>query len=102
MNFIKYLRSQIAWSGDVFGKGKRTEGILKHIEKEIVEVREAPLDIEEWVDIVILALDGAWRAGYTPEQIVEAMTLKQLKNFCREWNVPDSENEVVEHIRSNQ
>jgi hypothetical protein len=98
-DLLVYLKKQIKWSRDVFGDGKRTEGILKHIEKESIEVREAPLDVEEWVDIVILALDGAWRAGYTPEQIAETMCLKQLKNFCREWNVPESEDEPVMHIK---
>ena len=100
-DIVRYLEKQIIWSRGIFGNGRRTEGILKHIEKEIVEVRQAPVDVEEWVDIVILALDGAWRAGYTPEQVAETLCLKQLKNFNREWNVPNSENEPVEHIKDN-
>jgi len=35
--------------------------------------------------VVILALDGAWRAGYTPEEIVAELERKQAVNFAREW-----------------
>lgn len=98
MNLIKYIKTQIQWSRIVFGEGLRTEGILKHIEAEIIEVREQPGDVEEWVDIVILALDGAWRAGYTPEEIVEAMCIKQLKNIRRKWHKPADENTPAFHV----
>ena len=96
----EYLEDQIEWSKRTFGEGKRTEGILKHIEKEIIEVRKSPEDLLEWIDIAILALDGAWRAGYQPEEIVMALVEKQEINFGRKWNVPGSENEPVEHVRS--
>jgi hypothetical protein len=95
----EYLEDQKAWSTRVFGEGKRTEGILKHIEKESDEVRDNPEDLMEWIDIAILALDGAWRAGYQPEEIVLALVEKQEINFDRKWNVPDSENKPVEHVR---
>ncbi len=35
--------------------------------------------------MVILALDGAWRAGYLPEEIVAELERKQAVNFAREW-----------------
>jgi len=95
----EYLEDQREWSTRVFGDGKRTEGILKHIAKESTEVRDDPEDLMEWIDIAILALDGAWRAGFQPEEIVLALVEKQEINFGRKWNVPDSENEAVEHIR---
>jgi hypothetical protein len=102
MNLIEYLNRQIPWSERTFGHSVRTVGITKHIEKELAEIRAAPHDLTEWVDVVILALDGAWRAGYTPEQIVDAMAMKQAENFCRKWPPacacdPD---EPSEHIRS--
>jgi len=99
-DLIAYLDVQIKWSATVFGDGKRTEGILKHIESEIIEVRDEPEDVEEWVDIVVLALDGAWRAGHSPKQICEAMQKKQIKNLRRKWHVPKSENEPVMHVKS--
>jgi hypothetical protein len=63
-----YLLRQKDWSERAFGEGRRTEGICKHIEKELAEIRAYPEDIMEWVDVAILALDGAWRAGYTPDE----------------------------------
>lgn len=83
----------------MFGRGARTEGILKHIESEIVEVRSKPHDLMEWVDIVILALDGAWRSGYTPGEIVEALEKKQAINIRRDWPMPTSEDEPAMHIK---
>jgi hypothetical protein len=100
MDLIEYITKQISWSGSTFGKGRRTEGILKHIAKESEEIRENPLDLIEWVDIITLAIDGAWRAGYSPDHIFNAMKDKLEVNINREWNVPDSENEAVEHIRT--
>ena len=100
MNLIEYLNRQIPWSERTFGHSVRTVGITKHIEKEIAEIRAAPHDLTEWVDVVILALDGAWRAGYTAEEIADAMAMKQAENFCREWPHASSvdPNEPVEHI----
>jgi hypothetical protein len=100
MNIAEYIRRQVGWSRVAFGPGRRTEGILKHIAKEIEEVREAPLSTE-WIDIMILAFDGAWRAGYTPEQIEEALIAKQKINAGRRW--PDwrtlSQDEPSLHIK---
>ena len=59
-------------------------------------------DLYEWIDIVLLALDGAWRAGYSPATIAEALEAKQSKNENREW--PDwrtaDPNKAIEHDRS--
>ena len=99
MNLIDYLNRQIPWSERTFGHSVRTVGITRHIEKELAEIRAAPHDLTEWVDVVILALDGAWRAGYTPEQIVDAMAMKQVENFCRKWPASCRDDEPSEHIR---
>jgi hypothetical protein len=99
MNLESYITVQRDWSRIVFGQGKRTEGICKHIEKELSEIRAAPLDVEEWCDVIILALDGAWRAGHSPEDVTAALHAKQMKNFRREWPTPISENEPTEHSR---
>lgn len=73
----------------------------KHIKKELTEIEQDPRDLIEWIDVVILALDGAWRAGYTPDQIVEALVFKQNKNESRKW--PDwrttPAEEPIEHDR---
>lgn len=54
-----------------------TEGILDHIRIKCEEARFADgRDVEEWVDIVILAIGGALRTGFSPEIITEAISSK--------------------------
>ena len=85
MNLIDYLVTHIEWSKKVFGTADRAEGICKHIESELQEIRENPSDVEEWCDVIILALDGAWRQGYSPEEICAALEAKQNTNKKRTW-----------------
>ena len=101
-DLIAHLNRQRAFSRATFGPGQRTQGVLDHIRKELDEIAENPADLYEWIDVVLLALDGAWRAGYTPQQIVEAMEFKQHKNEFRDW--PDwrtaDRDKAIEHVRS--
>ena len=99
MNLVDYLDIQREWSEIVFGEGPRVEGVCKHIEKELKEVRADPTDVVEWVDIVILALDGAWRAGFSPQQVCDAMITKQKVNIGRDWNVQVSDDEPILHVK---
>lgn len=96
-----HLRGQRAWSRRTFGPGPRTLGLLDHIRKELTEIEAAPDDVEEWVDVIILAFDGAWRAGWEPQQIIDAIKAKQAKNESREW--PDwrtmSDDQAIQHVR---
>jgi len=50
---------------------------------------------------VILAFDGAWRQGYSSEDIARALFRKQYKNELRKW--PDwrtvPEGQAIEHIK---
>jgi hypothetical protein len=94
-----YLRRQIEFSRRAFGEGRRTLSITKHIEKEIAEVRANPTDLSEWVDIIILAMDGFWRHGGTPEGIMPVINAKLEKNIARTWPAPTSE-DATEHDRS--
>lgn len=92
INLLDYLQCQMDWSLITFGNTRRTEGLCKHISKELEEIREAPDDLMEWIDVIILAFDGAWRSGHTPDQIVNALVKKQKINFERTWTrVPDDE-----------
>jgi hypothetical protein len=96
-----YLLRQRAWSREAFGPGRRTKGVIEHIRKELAEIEREPLDLGEWVDVVILAFDGALRAGHEPSSIIEAIRDKQAVNERRQW--PDwrtmSEDEAIEHRR---
>lgn len=73
-----------------------------HIRKELAEIELDPADLKEWVDVVLLALDGAWRAGWTPEEIAGAIEAKQTKNEARTW--PDwrtaAPDKAIEHVKS--
>lgn len=101
-NFQEHLYRQRNWSEQTFGPGPRPEGIVDHIIKELHEILAAPGDVSEWIDVVILALDGAWRAGYSPEEIIAALIAKQTKNEKRKW--PDwrtaEPGKAIEHDRS--
>ena len=92
------IEDQKEWSIRTFGNGKRVEGICRHIEKELEEVRSNPSDVYEWIDIVILALDGAWRSGYSPQEIALALVKKQNVNFGRVFPMPESEDATSEAI----
>jgi hypothetical protein len=59
--------------------------VIDHIKKELKEIEADPDDLSEWIDVVILALDGAWRAGYAPVEIIDALVAKQTKNESRKW-----------------
>ena len=95
-----YFARQIEWSRRTFGEGKRTNGILQHIGKEVVEVAITPDDRFEWLDVAILAMDGYWRnGGGTAETLMPDLQAKQQKNFARKWPPPKPEDEATEHIR---
>lgn len=103
-DLIAHLKRQRAFSIATFGPGARTNGVCDHIAKEIAEIKAAPDDVEEWVDLILLSLDGAWRAGFTPEQIAEAMEAKQSKNENRvwpDWRTADPE-KAIEHVKKPQ
>jgi hypothetical protein len=61
-DFEAHLTRQMVFSKATFGPGSRTKGVIDHIRKELVEVEESEGNAAEWVDVVILALDGLMRA----------------------------------------
>lgn len=103
-NLVEHLHRARAFSEKTFGPGARAEGIVAHICKELDEIIAEPTDLEEWIDVMILAMDGAWRAGYEPEEIVAALVAKQNKNESRTW--PDwrkfADDQPIEHDRSGE
>lgn len=100
-DLVRHLHRQRVWSEATFGPGRRTEGVLHHIFKELREIEAAPDDLTEWIDVALLALDGAWRAGYSPEEIARALAMKQQLNEARQW--PDwrtaEPGRAIEHVR---
>jgi Protein of unknown function (DUF550) len=103
-DFHAHLARQAAFSLKTFGPGTRTAGVCDHIRKELIEVEADPTDLAEWVDVIILALDGAWRCGAKPVEIINGIVAKQIKNEGRAW--PDwrtaDPTKAIEHDRSGE
>lgn len=102
--FIDHLREQIRFSEETFGPGERLAGISDHIRKELDEVAKAKAGVErqaEWIDVVMLALDGAWRSGLTPIGLIGGLQEKLARNKSRAW--PDwrtqDPNKAIEHVK---
>ena len=101
MDIVYILQRQQNFSLRAFGENPRLLGIIDHIKKEVVEVEQNPNDAEEWIDIAILALDGAMRSGQSPFNVANALIEKIKKNELRKW--PDhrlmSSDRAIEHIK---
>jgi len=97
MDIMEYLNRQRDWSTKTFGDGKRAIGITDHIKKELSEILEDPYDLSEWIDVIILALDGYWRYG--GDNIMDDLVAKQDVNFSRTYEMPESDSHVSEHKR---
>jgi hypothetical protein len=100
-DLVAHIRRQIGFSLETFGPVRGTKSVIDHIRKELIEIEEDPTDVCEWIDVIILALDGAWRSGFTAREIVAALDAKQTKNELREW--PDwrtaDPDRAIEHVR---
>jgi hypothetical protein len=112
--FHAHLVRMINFSRQTFGPGTRTLGVTDHISKELIEIRDAWAvgedTLPEWVDVIILGIDGAWRSQYNkslrPEDIaaliIQGLLAKQAKNESRTW--PDwrtaDPDKAIEHDRS--
>lgn len=94
-----YLKRQRAWSIKTFGAGLRTIGICRHIEKELREIQADPSDLNEWIDMIILGMDGFWRHGGSDDELFVRLRAKQAINFARRWPAPQPEDHATEHIR---
>lgn len=90
------LYRQIPFSIKAFGEGERLEGILNHIREELNEIAVDP-SLDEWADVILLALDGAWRQGYTPQAIAIAIETKQRENINRNWDEIGPPNQPIHH-----
>ena len=84
-DLVRHIHRQVRFSKRTFGPGAHVAGILDHIRKELAEIEAAPADVYEWVDLILLGLDGAWRAGFEPEEICRVIAAKQVKNETRKW-----------------
>ncbi|MCV7212631.1 DUF550 domain-containing protein [Mycolicibacterium canariasense] len=116
-----HLDRQRTWSENTFGPYPRLAGVVDHIRKELVEVVDSGNDLSEWVDVLMLAFDGACGTGASSQEIIDALQAKlavnealenayrlvrgerdealqqlaylraQYKQACLEWGVPGGE-----------
>ena len=92
--------SRAAWSERTFGPGDKYAGVVEHIRRELAEIERNPADLEEWVDVVMLAMDGAFRSAKADGAAFwAAFRAKAAKNEARQWAPPDAAG-VVEHVRA--
>ena len=107
--FQDIMDEQWAFSTETFGPRiengtaeQNAAGCIDHIREEIEEVAADPSDIMEWVDIVMLATDGAMRVGFTPEQFIDAYYEKLQINKARDW--PDwrtaEPGKAIKHVKT--
>ena len=98
-NIENYIKKQKDWIDRQFPDVTQ-EAIIKHIKKELSEIEEDLNDVEEWVDVIILAIHGALKIeGVTPEVLALELISKQRKNFQRKWPEKYDINEPVEHVK---
>jgi rhamnogalacturonyl hydrolase YesR len=97
----EFLSAFAAWNLATFGPGRRTAGTVAHIRKELLEIEADPTDPKEWIDVLLLAVNGLIRIGRTPAEIIEGIRAKHATNQARDWpdwrNHPDT---PIEHNRS--
>ncbi|MEE9528975.1 MAG: dATP/dGTP pyrophosphohydrolase domain-containing protein [Dehalococcoidia bacterium] len=89
------------WQIKTFGPGEQVKRYTDHIKSEVEEVLEDPKALDEWMDIVILALGGAARQGYNPWEIAHGLEEKLNVAMSREW--PDwrdfHPDKTIHHIK---
>lgn len=98
-DFTALARANVEWSNETFGPGQRTAGIVAHIRKELAEIEAAPDDLEEWVDVILLAINGYYRHGGMTGNLLDDLWRKYDKNTARKWPKPTGEDVPIEHIR---
>jgi len=100
-DLVAHLKRAAVFSKNTFGPGPRAAGVVAHIREELLEIERDPNDISEWIDVAILAFDGALRQGFTPEAVAAALEAKQTKNEGRKW--PDwrqfTAGQPINHVR---
>ncbi len=101
-DFEIFVERHRRWSFDTFGSGRQTLGLTRHIETELAEIRANPEDLSEWIDVMMLALDGYLRHGGTAENLMRDLRAKQDINFARSWPAATDEDTPAEHDRSRE
>lgn len=114
LSMDSYLRRHREWSWHTFGSPEErakhfntdnpVAGVVDHIRNELKEIEKDPTDFTEWLDIIILGVDGYLRAGGSWKEFLIQLFGKQRKNFNRIWPAWRSSppNKAIEHQRGYQ
>lgn len=95
------IARQRHFSSTRFGYSQDISGIIEHIREELVEIEDAPDDLEERVDNFILAMELLWKSGRRLGDILAMISYKQTKNENREWPSKDEivSGKPIKHIK---
>lgn len=98
------LERQHVFSLKTFGPDYTPEQAIDHISDELKEVTRDKTDIFEWIDIALIALDGAMRCGYSPNEVRKTLIKKISINEKRswpDWRTSDRSKKIC-HINDNK
>jgi hypothetical protein len=98
-DFVELWREQEAFSEATF-PGITPLAVARHLRSEADELIASPTDRLEWVDALLLSIDGARRAGMTCDELLALAFRKIEINRQRQWPAVVDVNESVEHIRN--
>ena len=99
--FEQCLRLDVLeWAQATFHRAPgEVEPILKHLQREVQEMRDSEgRDPEEFADALMILWHAAHVAGHEWHAIVAAVHRKLQVNRARTWGDPDADG-VVEHVR---
>lgn len=98
LDLARFFDAKAAWSRATFGAGHRS-GVIAHIRSELDEIAACPSDLTEWIDVVLLAMDGAARsAGADGAAFVAALIEKQRRNERRTWPSDTPSDAATHHV----
>jgi len=97
-NFKEFIERKMKWSFETFGE-QEVCGVIDHIKDELLEVKENPEAIEEWIDIILLAIDGASRVGFSADDIINELERKLQINTSRRWEGVEKGTSAIKHIK---
>ncbi len=81
--------------------GQPLDAKFIHLGHEVEELRQAPGDLSEWADVLILYLGAAATQKITLEELLTAAHAKMDENNLRRWSKPDASG-VCHHIEDSQ
>lgn len=99
--FADLVHEQKQWSETTFGADTERGpiGALKHLEREAKEAQKSPRDVFEYADCLLLVLDAARRAGFSPMTLIRRAYEKL--QVCKTRIYPKPIGDVPsEHVRA--